>query len=74
MDLKSERHSINQCCVPLEARNSQNKMSKERRKIINHIRRLSTIDEMGIRPSIPSVSPELDDSVCLKRSASGKLT
>ena len=60
------------CSIPSSKPNSQRKRIQERQKIINHFRRLSTIDEMEVRSQKPSVSSE-SNFKGLKRSASGIL-
>ena len=72
MDSKPEKGNLNPCCVSSIKINPQRRMNRERRKIINQIRRLSTIDEMEIPSPNCSVSIKTNKKMNLKRSASGK--
>ena len=72
MDLKPNKRKIHPCCISSTKINPQRRMSRERRKIINQIRRLSTIDEMEIPCPNSSVSIKTNKKLNLKRSASGK--
>ena len=72
MDSKTNNHKVYQSRV-LPTKQSHHKMSRrERGKIINHIRRLSTIDEIEISPSIPLETTESNDNVTLIGSSPGK--
>ena len=74
MDSKPDKGNINPCCISSIKMNPQRRMNRERRKIINQIRRLSTIDEIEIRsPNFP-VSIKTAKNMNLRRSASGKLS
>ena len=74
MDSKPEKGNLNPCCVSSIKINPQRRMNRERRKIINQIRRLSTIDEVEVRCPNSPVSIKTNKNMNLKRSASGKLS
>ena len=72
MDSKPDKGNINPYCISSIKMNPQRRMNRERRKIINQIRRLSTIDEMDIRSPNSPVTIKTSKNINLKRSASGK--
>ena len=74
MDSKPEKGNLNPCCVSSIKINPQRRMNRERRKIINQIRRLSTIDEEEIRCTNSPVPIKTNKNINLKRLASGKLS
>ena len=72
MDSKLDKGKINHCCISSIKMNPQRRMNRERRKIINQIRRLSTMDEVEVRCPNSPVSIKTNKNMNLKRSASGK--
>ena len=74
MDSKPDKGNINPCCISSIEMNHQRRINRKRRKIINQIRRLSTIDEVEIRRPNSSVSVKTNKNINLKRSTSGKLS
>ena len=71
MNMKPKNCRCKNCSIPSSKPNSQRKRIRERQKIINHFRRLSTIDEVEMRSQKSSVSSESNGNVGRKRSASG---
>ena len=72
MDSETNNHKISNSCVLSTKQNPQKITRRERRKIIHHIRRLSTIDEIEMWRSISLVTTKSDDTVNSRRSSSGK--
>ena len=72
MDSKTSNYEINNSCVLSTKQNPQKITRRERRKIIHHIRRLSTIDEIEMWRSISLVTTKSDDTLNSRRSSSGK--
>ena len=72
MDSETKNLKVSKSCVSSAKQNPQKITRRERRKIINHIRRLSTIDEIEMWRSITLVTTKSDDIVNSRRSPSGK--
>ena len=72
MDSETKNHKVSKSCVSSAKQNPQKITRRERRKIIHHIRRLSTIDEIEMWRSITLVTTKSDDIVNSRRSPSGK--
>ena len=72
MDSETNKYKIEKSCTLSKMQNPHKITSRKRRKIINHTRRLSTIDEIEMWRSISLVTTKSNDDVRLKRSPSGK--
>ena len=72
MDSETNNYTNSKSCALSTNQNSQKVTRRERRKIIHHIRRLSTIDEIEMWRSITLVTTKSDDIVNSRRSPSGK--
>lgn len=72
MDCETKKYKIGKSCALSTMQNPHKITRRERRKIIIHTRRLSTIDEIEMWRSISLVTTKSNDDVRLRRSASGK--